>query len=99
MDRVNEVTAPSTTMEKATPGEERIISMVDMFGSVQPLTDLCMYVCMYVWESGRGKHELKGDGDGGGGGGGDGEGADRVRRLSSYSSGDRNDREKVFMYV
>ena len=34
-------------MEKATPGEERIISMVDMFGSVQPLTDLCMYVCMY----------------------------------------------------
>ena len=43
MDRVNEVIAPSTTMEKATPGEERIISMVDMFGSVQPLTDLCMY--------------------------------------------------------
>ena len=43
MDRVNEVTAPSTTMEKATPGQERIISMVDMFGSVQPPTDLCMY--------------------------------------------------------
>ena len=43
MDRVNEVTAPSAAMEKAVAGQERIISMVDMFGSVQPPTDLCMY--------------------------------------------------------
>ena len=43
MDRVNEVTAPSAAMEKAVAGQERIISMVDMFGSVQPPTGLCMY--------------------------------------------------------
>ena len=43
MDRVNEVTAPSPAMKKTIPGHERIISMVDMFGSVQPPTGLCMY--------------------------------------------------------